>query len=246
MDEQLNELLSTLALIALYKSWLPSHLRGWVNALGLYVREHKTGTYTSLQAGGSLRSYIDAWREGKGEWQVRKFDKDTWERRFAHIIEPTFEIAEFLNDRVTYFKDLDTEGASAFKGVLTHYNNTGKWERLPKVSEDIIRTKEYEDAEATEQKEHQNRLRLISVNSNLLKKDPLDRNALISLPELLYKEQKYKDMENALKMRLEADASKLGFQYWSTYKELGKTYLAALSTPSVVRASLSGVICHPM
>ena len=87
--KNLDELLSTLALIALYKSWLPFNLRGWVNALGLHVQERKAGRWTRLQAGGSLRSYIDVWREGDGDWQVKKFDRETWERRFAHVVEPT-------------------------------------------------------------------------------------------------------------------------------------------------------------
>ncbi len=231
MDKKsLDELLSTLALIALYKSWLPFNLRGWVNALGLHVQERTAGQGTRLQAGGSLRSYIDVWREGNGDWHVKKFDRENWKRRFEHLIEPTCEIAEFLSQRVHLFGDLDAEGATALNQALQHYKDTGAWLRLPKVPEDVIDRRLQEEARAEAKAEHQNRLRLISVNKNLLKKDQLNRDALISLAELFCKEQKYEDMENVLKMQLKADESKLGFQYWSTYLQLGEIYLAALST----------------
>ena len=232
MDKKsLDELLSTLALIALYKSWLPFKLRGWVNALGLHVQERKAGVpgnyrWTRLQAGGSLRSYIDVWREGDGDWQVKKFDAETWERRFGHLVEPTYEIAEFLSERVHWFGDLDAEGATALNQALQYYKDTGVWLGLPKVPEDVIDRRLLEEYRAREQEEHQNRLRLISVNKKLLKKDPLDRNALISLAELFCKEQKYEDMENALKKLLIAEESK-GYM---TCLQLGELYLAALST----------------
>jgi hypothetical protein len=230
MDKKsLDELLSTLALIALYKSWLPFDLRGWVNALGLHVQERKAGRWTRLQAGGSLSSYIDVWREGDGDWQVKKFDTETWERRFAHVLGPTCEIADFLSQRAHWFGDLDAEGVAALNHALQHYKDTGVWSGLPKVPEDVIDRRLQEGARAEAKEEHQNRLRLISVNKKLLKKDPLDRCALISLAELFCKEQKYEDMENALKMQLIAEKSK-GFKNWIAFLQLGEIYLAALST----------------
>ena len=46
MDKKnLDELVDSLGLIALFKSMLPLHLRGWVNALGLYVREREAGRW---------------------------------------------------------------------------------------------------------------------------------------------------------------------------------------------------------
>jgi len=232
MDKKsLDELLSTLALIALFKSWLPFDLRGWVNALGLHVQERKAGVprserLTRLQAGGSLRSYIDVWREGDGDWQVKKFDESTWEGRFAHLVGPTYEIADFLGQRVHWLGDLDMEGAAALDHALQHYKDTGVWLGLPNVPEDVIDRRLQEEARAREQEEHQNRLRLISVNKKSLKKDPLDRNALTSLAELFCKEQKYEDMENALKKLLIDEESK-GYM---TCLQLGELYLAALST----------------
>ena len=44
MDKKtLDEALATLRLVAMFKSWLPFNLRGWVNALGLHVQERKVG-----------------------------------------------------------------------------------------------------------------------------------------------------------------------------------------------------------
>jgi tetratricopeptide (TPR) repeat protein len=227
MDKKsLNELLSTIALIALYKSWLPFDLRGWVNALGLHVQERKAGRWTRLQAGGSLRSYIDAWREGDGDWQVKKFDEETWERRFAHLVGPTYEIADFLSQRVHWFGDLDAEGAAALNDALQHYHVTGVWSGLPRVSEDAIDRALEERAGAEAKEEHNIRIRLIADNEKRVRKDPVDRSAWNSLADLYLKEQRYKDAENALKMQLIAEESK-GYM---TCLQLGELYLAALST----------------
>ncbi len=125
-NKTLDELLNTLGLIALYKSILPFPLRGWVSALGLHVQERKAGRSTRLQAGGSFRSYLDAWQENQGAWQVKKFDEATWELRFAHVVQPTIEIAEFLIERVANFGDLDAEGADALNAALHHYKTTGE------------------------------------------------------------------------------------------------------------------------
>ncbi len=227
--DDLMSTMSTLGLIAMNKSFLPFNLRGWVNALGLYVQERKAGRRTRLQAGGSLRSYLDVWQEDDGEWQVRKFDEETWERRFAHIVEPTYEIADFLSQRVHWFGDLDAEGAATLNHALQHYKDTGIWLGLPKVPEDIVDKRLQEEARARAQEEREKRLRRISENEKRIRNDPLDRLAWMSLSDLYLKEQKYRDMENALKMSLKADAAKLGRQYWLTYVQLGKIYLAALS-----------------
>jgi hypothetical protein len=137
MDKKnIDELLDTLGLIALYKSWLPWHLRGWVNALGLYVQERRVVQRSHLNAGGKFRSYLDAWREEGGDWQVRKFDENNWQLRFAHLVEPTCEIADFLNDRVHHFGDLDSDGTNALNKALLHYKSTGSWLGLPKVPVD--------------------------------------------------------------------------------------------------------------
>jgi len=71
--KSMDDLLSTLSFITMRKSLLPFNLRGWVNILGLHVHERNYGVPGShwgsrLQAGGSLRSYLDVWREGDGDW----------------------------------------------------------------------------------------------------------------------------------------------------------------------------------
>jgi hypothetical protein len=200
-----------------------------VNALGFYVQERKVGRLTRLQAGGRLRSYLDVWQEDDNEWQVKKFDRETWERRFAHIVEPTYEIADFLSKRISYFGDLDSEGAIALNHTLQHYRETGVWLGLPKVPEDFIHKLAKEKAEARIKEEREKRLRRIAENEKSIRKDPLDRDAWSSLPYLYLEEQRYKDTENALKMSLKADSIKLGTQYSVTYMILGKIYLAALS-----------------
>lgn len=236
MDKKsLGELISALRLIAMYKSMLPFNLRGWVNALGLHVQERKAGVpgsyqWTRLQAGGSLRSYIDLWREGDGDWQVKKFDAETWERRFAHVLEPTCEIADFLCQCVDWSGNVDAWGGAVLNQALQHYKDTGAWLGLPKVPEDVIDRRLQEEARARAKEEHDIRIRLISDNEKKVRKDPLDRFAWNSLSDLYLKEQRYKDAENALKMQLRADEYKLGFQMWLTYLQLGEIYLAALST----------------
>jgi tetratricopeptide (TPR) repeat protein len=165
------------------------------------------------------------WQEGEGDWQVRKFDKETWECRFTHLVDPTYQIADFLSDRVAYFGDLDGEGSSALNQALQHYKDTGVWLGLPKVPEDVIHRLTEEKTRARIKEEQGKILRRISDAEAAVRKDPLDRLAWLSLPFLYYQEQRYKDMENALKMQLKIK----GGPYSSTYRELGKTYLAALS-----------------
>lgn len=109
-----------------------------LSTLGLYVRERKAGRWSRLQAGGSFRSYLDVWREGEGDWQVKNFGNDTWERRFEDLVDPTCEIADFLSERVAHFGDLDSEGANALNESPQHYKSTGIWLGLPKVPEDVI------------------------------------------------------------------------------------------------------------
>jgi hypothetical protein len=227
--KSMDNLLNTLGFIAMYKSWLPFNLRGWVNVLGLHVQERRAGRWTRLQAGGSLHSYLDVWQEDDGEWQVRKFDEETWERRFAHIVEPTCEIADFLSQRVHWFGELDADGTAIFNQTIQQYKDTGIWPGLPKVPEDVINKRLAEDAREKAKEEHNKRVRLISDNEKRIRSDPLDRLAWSSLADLCYQEQRYKDMENALKMSLKADVAKLGRQYSITYTQLGKMYLSAFS-----------------
>lgn len=225
-ERNLDELLKTLKIIAGMKGVLPFQLRGWVNALGLYVQARPSGQGTRMQAGGKFRSYLDVWEGDEGQRQIRKFDEDTWGRRFAHLVEPTYEIADFLSDRVTFFGDLDSEGASTLAHTLQHYGDTGVWLKLPKVPEEVINRLAEEIARASAQKEREKRLRSIAIAESDIRKDPMHRSAWSLLELLYYEEQRYKDMETALKMSLKIDAAR---PYSITYKLLGNLYLAALS-----------------
>jgi hypothetical protein len=208
------------------------HLRGWVNALGLYVQERRAGGRSRLQAGGRFRSYLDAWCEEDGDWQITKFDENAWQLRFAHLVEPTCEIADFLS----HFDDLDTGSADALKKAILHYKTTGSWLGLPEVPQDIIRRREEEVARQMEEEEAKRRSQEISYYEKRVKDNAEDSSALSTLALLYYQQAllyqqggRYKDIEKMLKMRLKADASKQGFQSSTTYMELGKLYLAALS-----------------
>lgn len=124
----MEELLETLELIGTYKVMLPFRLRGWVNELGLYVQLRQAGPLARLQAGGSMRSYIDAWRTVNGQWEVKKFDRKTWDTRFARLVQPTLKIASFLVNRVQSDGTLDGEAAVSLSEALEHYRLTGEWQ----------------------------------------------------------------------------------------------------------------------
>ncbi len=138
-----EELLPTLYEIGTNKNRLPMELRGWVNVLELYVQLQHTDLLTSsiesLVAGGKYRKYFSATcdyppdRSGYGRtlvatmvgdftsWKIRKFDQQVWERRFANLVEPTYEIARYL-----YIPDVE----NAFK-IYDVKEYTIRW--LPKL-----------------------------------------------------------------------------------------------------------------
>jgi hypothetical protein len=132
--ENLNQLFRNLKIISLMKGWLPLRWRGWVNSLGLYIqaRPYKERE-TILKAGGRFRSYLDVNDGGGEDWQIIKFDKNVWENRFAQLVEPTWQIAYFLNDRITRSGELDNENASAFTSAIQKYKDTRTWQGLPNV-----------------------------------------------------------------------------------------------------------------
>ena len=174
--KDLDELLETLGFIALCKSLLPFSLRGWVNALGLHVKERDAGGWTRIQAGGSLRSYLDAWRQKDGDWEVKKFGEDTWSRRFAHLVEPTVEIAEFLNERVTNSDDLDVASDVALNSALQQHNQTGEWIGLPKLTIEAKQKLLDEDNPFAwfNKGERRKRLSLITSMEKEIEADPLE------------------------------------------------------------------------
>lgn len=125
--------------------------RWWLNELGLYVQLRHAAGQVRLQAGGKYRSYFDAWgTEGKDFklWEVRKYDKETWNRRFASMVWPTYEIAFFIGaptlldipfnqqgkDSVLYNQldaaTQDMVGKNAIimmKRAISHFKATGEW-----------------------------------------------------------------------------------------------------------------------
>lgn len=133
----LDDLLNTLEGIGFLKSTLPFELRGWVNVLGLHVQLSEAGGLSRLQAGGAYRSYLDAWRGEEGKWDVKKFDEKTWDHRFAAVVVPTYEIADFLLNcegakrRFPEYEDLHKYNASLLPKVIEHYKSTGEWLGLP-------------------------------------------------------------------------------------------------------------------
>lgn len=136
----IDELSNRLGLIAMLKDLLPFPLRGRVNALGLYVHgtiyeERQPDQWWRLQAGGQLRSYFEASAQTGGKWQIKKFDNITWQRRFAHVVEPTYEITEFIYTRISDLGEFDRESMTVLTETIQHYKATGKWLGLPDVNE---------------------------------------------------------------------------------------------------------------
>ena len=93
-DVSVDEILDKLVGIGLNKRYMNPKLRGWVNVLGLNVRLREGGR--RLLAGGSLRDYVHAKQSEDGDWELVKFDLATWNRRFASILDATYEISDYL------------------------------------------------------------------------------------------------------------------------------------------------------
>ena len=119
------------------KREVPMHLRGYVNLMGLYVQLETSGRMCRLQAGdrdrscfdalGDLSSYFDApalpLTSEDIVWDIRKFDTIEWESRFAHLLEPTFEIASSVSSMTRYKAD----DAQIVIHALEELERTGKW-----------------------------------------------------------------------------------------------------------------------
>ena len=101
------------------KRELPFHLRGYASVLGLYVQLKDAGRLCRLEVGGKYSSYFDAWgdfssfsdygdlpfsSEYVASWEIRKFDRPTWEHRFAHLLGSTFEIVEEIEIALPYMQ----------------------------------------------------------------------------------------------------------------------------------------------
>jgi len=157
---KVDELFPALYFIGEHKNELPTELRGWVNVLGLYVQlryvQLLTTSVESLVAGGKYRRYFSATcnyppdRNGYGKtlvatmvgdftsWKIRKFDQQVWEKRFAHLVEPTAEIAWYLstpdkeNPMITYGSKSDIEKYKVqllpkLENAVKHFQSMGEW-----------------------------------------------------------------------------------------------------------------------
>jgi len=71
-------------------------------------------------------------------WKIRKFDRQVWEKRFAHLVEPTAEIAWYLcipdkdNPMSTYGSKSDVEKYKVqllpkLQNDAKHFQSTGEW-----------------------------------------------------------------------------------------------------------------------
>jgi len=152
---KVEELLPALYEIGTNKNRLPKEVRGWVNILGLYVQLRYTDLLTSsiesLVAGGKYIGYFSATcdypldRNGAEtmiapafgdftNWKIKKFDQQVWERRFAHLVEPTYEIGRylFIPDRENRFRIYDveeykTQWLPKLVNAVKHFRSTGEW-----------------------------------------------------------------------------------------------------------------------
>lgn len=224
--KSLDELLNTLEHIAMNKSMLPLNLRGWVNALGLYVQEGKVGRWTRLQAGGRLRSYLDAWQEDDSDWQVRKYDQETWKQRFGYLVGPTCNIADYLFKNQNPNGNLDQEKGAILKESIEHFKSTKEWLWLPGVVIDLT-----EVSMQMAQMEPARLESLITYAEKLRKgsKEPFDWWFLAMLFDL---SGRYKDMEDAIKTAYELVCSAFGDGQWMAWgwrQTLGMFYYAAYS-----------------
>jgi len=154
-----EELFPALYEIGSQKNMLPIELRGWVNILELYVQLRSTQLFTAsietLVAGGKYVGYfaatcylpfddsgnetfVDTMLGDFSKWKVKKFDQQVWEKRFAHLVEPTSEIAWYLsipdkaNPMRIYDEKADVEKCKLqllpnLDNAVKHFQSTGEW-----------------------------------------------------------------------------------------------------------------------
>lgn len=147
-------LLDKLGWVGTIKLNLPLVTRCWLNELGLYVQLHYAADQGRLQAGGVHRSYFDAWgKEGQAltEWEVRSYDKQIWNKRFAHLVWPTYELALYVGGPILWnasvalpggqvsklteldgctFLKVNQNRVQCVKHAVAHFNKTREWTGL--------------------------------------------------------------------------------------------------------------------
>jgi len=153
---KVEELLPALYEIGTNKNRLPMAVRGWVNVLGLYVQLRYmnliTSSIESLVAGGKYIGYFSATCDYPSDskeyaktmiapafgdfsnWKIKKFDQQVWERRFANLVEPTYEIARYLftphkeiGTRDITVDEYKTQWLPKLVNAVNHFKSTGKW-----------------------------------------------------------------------------------------------------------------------
>ena len=148
-DAQL--LLDLLGWVGTIKLNLSLVTRSWLNELGLHVQLHYAGGQGRLEAGGPHRSYFDAWgKKGQAltEWEVRRYDKPIWAKRFAPLVWPTYDLAIYVggpilgNTRIILpsgelarlsdlddatFRQLNQSMKALIKKAAAHFNETREW-----------------------------------------------------------------------------------------------------------------------
>jgi hypothetical protein len=136
--DDIEEQLKLLLWIGITKNSFPFRLRGWVGELGLFVQFRSIGDWGVLKAGGKLRSCLHAECILLDEsiphtaCEIKKFDRKRWGRNFAHLVEPTYEIARFFDDRSE--EGISEQDAAALKRAIRHFKKTGEWLGLPRKS----------------------------------------------------------------------------------------------------------------
>jgi len=149
--EDTELLLDLLGWVGTIKLNLPLVTRSWLNELGLHVQLHYAGGQGRLQAGGTHRSYFDAWgKEGQAltEWEVRSYDGQTWNECFAHLVWPTYDLALYVGGSILWnipvrlssgniarmselddaaFREVERNMMTSVKQVVAHFNRTREW-----------------------------------------------------------------------------------------------------------------------
>jgi len=156
---EIKELYPALYEIGKHKNELPMELRSWVNILGLYVQlryiDLLASSIGSLVAGGKYVGYFSAtcdYPPGPSgaeaiiapdfgdfsKWKIKKFNQQVWGKRFAHLVEPTAEIAWYLsipdkeNLMKTYGSKNDVEKYKIqllpkLDNTVKQFQSTGEW-----------------------------------------------------------------------------------------------------------------------
>ena len=149
MTSEMDEFLDTVAMIGVFKSSLPVEARGWVNALGLYVQlrqwcgdQSAEIMYSRYKAGGKYRCYLDFRHDldfrddGVEDVRVLRFDEATWNRRFAHLVKPTYQIGDFLVGPAVPNPEPMEAKIAVVRKAIAEFRRTGEWVDLPKTAKE--------------------------------------------------------------------------------------------------------------